>query len=241
VLNLPHTLPPNDNDGLQADVMRFLAIIAFCLIAVLALVRQTAAPEPPAATAQIRQVAAAEPAPPEPPKRESRPIPAAAAFPARRPPPAPRQAPVRELAPAPPPVPAPSAEKDAEPAAPAPGGDQGLTLRFASERDFLTLLRRGDIGIYAYQPGLVLGLSPEFRFEPVAGPGALYEMQRSTIPAAVTELLADSEYDADAGALTWGVRLPARIRRAIDSRLQQGLSGALLIDASGGVRHVAAG
>lgn len=241
MLNLPHTLPSHDNDGLQADVMRFLAIIAFCLIAVLALVRQSAAPEP--ATAEVRQVVRTTPPPPKAPVHESRPIPAPAApkAPEHRSPPAPGTAAVPERIEATPPVPAPTSEPNTEPAAPAAGDEQGLTLRFASERDFLTLLRRGDIGVYAYRPGLVLGLSPEFRFEPVSGPGALYEMQRSTIPAAVIELLADSEHGADAAPLTWGVRLPPRTRQAIDSRLQQGLSGALLIDASGGVRHAAAG
>ena len=34
-----------DNESLQADVMRFMAIIAFCLIAILALVKDTPPPD----------------------------------------------------------------------------------------------------------------------------------------------------------------------------------------------------
>ena len=43
-----------DSDALQADVMRFMAIIAFCLIAVLALVQQI---EPVEEAAEVRAIA----------------------------------------------------------------------------------------------------------------------------------------------------------------------------------------
>jgi len=250
VLTLPQHLPLADSDGLQADVMRFLAIIAFCLIAVLALVRQTEPAEqtPPAAAGSPAPVAPAplEVSVEDPAGHPVAPSPAAPVrAPARATPAAPEAvaAPpaTPEAAPAPQPVTrtAPPAREPAR-AAPPATEERGLTLRFASERDFLTLLRRGDIRVYAYRPGLVLGLSSDFRFEPVSGPGALYEMQRTTIPAAVTGLLGSSEHAGSAGELTWGVQLPAKIRHDIDSRLQQGASGELLIDARGGLRHVAA-
>ena len=44
--------PQLDSDGLQADVMRFMAIIAFCLIAILALVKQL---EPEADLQPVKQ------------------------------------------------------------------------------------------------------------------------------------------------------------------------------------------
>mgnify|MGYP000026473340 CR=1 FL=1 len=44
----PRGQPGIDAELLQADVMRFMAIIAFCLIAILALVRNVEAPPPEA-------------------------------------------------------------------------------------------------------------------------------------------------------------------------------------------------
>ena len=47
-----------DGEGLQADVMRFMAIIAFCLVAIMALVRDVSPP-----TAETTSVPETVPAP----------------------------------------------------------------------------------------------------------------------------------------------------------------------------------
>lgn len=51
-----------DTDSLQADVMRFMAIIAFCLIAILALVKNVEPPEPAMAAALPKVINRSAPA-----------------------------------------------------------------------------------------------------------------------------------------------------------------------------------
>jgi hypothetical protein len=95
--------PGIDSESLQADVMRFMAIIAFCLIAILALVRNVEAP-PTAVPADLPAPAEA----PQPASTEAVAIPASAPIIAPRVATAPRQSkpePKPEPKPAPKPTP----------------------------------------------------------------------------------------------------------------------------------------
>lgn len=238
---------PDEHQGvdelLQADVMRFMAIIAFCLIAILALVHAAEVPaaRPPERPAPEMATPATAPV-----RIES---PAAAVAPPSFPPPARPSEPVRESVAAADPVteavekpvvqplqegaPQPVREPVSEPAAPPEPDRQGLSLRFASDRDFLRLLSRGEIRAFAFRDGTVLAVSQDLTLRPASAPGRLYELLPETIP----DLMSAALEGADRGAgFRWGVVLPEHVVRAIREHLQAGASGTLVIDRFGEVR-----
>lgn len=321
-----------DDDGLQADVMRFMAIIAFCLVAIMALARNAAplgsnpaAFEVPSAGVQtaasddvVLSVAAVtvpgpemEPSPepsPEPnpgpdpePNRiaevrrnvgaesSQRPGEPSLESPALEP--APMGAPISAtpateeasaLKPAldvaraaspqtrregivaalegmarqdaersppsgqsratPEPVAKPTPAPDAAAAdnsllASAPQEASGLSLRFASERDFLRLIGRDAIEVFAFRKGDVLALTSSLRFAPSAVPGEVYELLPSTIPSQISALLANLRTESE--QFQWGVRMPGRIERAVRAQVDAGAAGVLVIDRFGEVRLLA--
>ncbi|MEM1435275.1 MAG: hypothetical protein AAGG11_14540 [Pseudomonadota bacterium] len=270
-----------DSDALQADVMRFMAIIAFCLVAVLALVRQIepVAPDEPQRSAEST-VASPTPEPklqPEPvveriiqpvvePVPEPAPIPVAApVVPVPEPPeprpsavvqgPAALRQPVTEVEVAPPvrepeptlaaPVAAPiedpapaAAQIDAEALAPSPidsRSDEGLTLRFATDQDFLRLVAKGDIRVFLFGADSTYRLRPDYRFAPATTPRQLFEVMPETVPA---QIRGRATQLRDASALRYGLQFPDRIERQLDDYLARVDSGALLIDRYGRVSHV---
>lgn len=266
----------DDSESLQADVMRFMAIIAFCLIAILALVKHA---EPP----EAETVSTAEPAPeaiPAATPEETDPEPEAPAPSVPAPeelqlaavlPPQPEPDNVIEAA-APEPVleqqafvepepeplpsqpdepPARAPEPEAEPAiatepapdlpaaeSPAEPEEQGLILRFASDGDFLRLIARGDIRVYAFQNTDVLTLSESYRFLDTSSPGQVYELLPPSIPAMIVDALRQARPDID--GYRWGIALPGHISNQIEQHLGRVRSGQLVIDRYGDVHHVAA-
>mgnify|MGYP001825506917 CR=1 FL=1 len=234
----------DDSESLQADVMRFMAIIAFCLIAILALVKHA---EPPAAETSSEvapppedvQVAVVEPAPAS--------LPAIAAEPPAAPDPV--EKPVGEsVAPAalpeqPQPVyrsetPAAEPESEPMPTQEEEVGEDGLILRFASDGDFLRLIARGDIQVYAFQEADVLTLTESYRFLDTSSPGQVYEMLPPSIPSLIVDALKQARPDID--GYRWGIALPGHISNQIERHLGQVTSGQLVIDRFGDVHHVAA-
>ncbi|HEX7036295.1 MAG TPA: hypothetical protein VF210_11000 [Pseudomonadales bacterium] len=222
---------------LQADVMRFMAIIAFCLIAILALVRAAETPAAPVAAPVERM----PPAAPAPPAREP-PAPARRADPVPEPVPEPLPAiepvppePVPPIEPVPSVQAAPPVETPPPPPQtdPAPPDERGLSLRFASDQDFLRLLNRGEIRVFAFRDGRVLALGQDLALQPASAPGRLYELMPGTIPELMTSALRAAEGKGD---FRWGVTLPERVVRAIREYLDAGARGTLVIDRFGEVR-----
>jgi len=254
----PNAPQYGSDSELQADVMRFMAIIAFCLIAILALVRNVtpaepseapppSAPEPvaaaePAATepepvvsappAPAAAVAKPQPAVPEPVMKPPPAVPAVAARPAARTPPAP-PADVT----APPEAASLASEREGAPASES-AKDEGLTLRFASDGDFLRLIARGDIKVYAYREQDVLTLNESYQFLETRAPGQVYELLDGSVPTLVMDALRRTR--ASVQGYHWGVVLPGRISHQIENYLGRVDSGQLVIDRFGDVRHVAA-
>ena len=252
-----------DNDSLQADVMRFMAIIAFCLIAILALVRnvepaptESAQPPPPteATAPEPRRIALlrSQPQTPIEPQRAQRIDEPAAVTPASRSqapaPVMPAPAPERKVViarPAPSPAataqPEPAAQDPAEPATAAEPPREGLSLRFASDGDFLRLIARGEIQVYAYRPDTVLKLSSTYTFVPTGAPGQVFELLPATIPALIRQSLGTARAEpGDADTFTWAIGLPREIRAQLDSHMTAVDSGQLVIDRYGEVHHVSA-
>lgn len=221
------------DDSMQADVMRFLAIIAICLLAVLALVRNATPVEPLPQEPVAAEPVAAPPAPvvvrvpdplsePPPPARAPAPVVAVA-------PPQPVVLPEQARSPVAPPAPA-AADNAAEEPDPEP-----LSLRFASEHAFLALVNGNQVRVYAWRDGATLQLTPSFQFADVEAPGAVHEILPATLPQPVrTSFIRQHGRPTD---WQWGVRLPAHTLTALDRLVREVAGGTLLIDARGEVRH----
>ncbi|UCC13979.1 MAG: hypothetical protein JSW21_11540 [Gammaproteobacteria bacterium] len=215
----PASLPDTE---LQADVMRFVAILALCLVAISSLVEHSRQPvdqspvpvesvvateAPQAATAQRR-------APPEPVVEplETRSMPAAEK----------RSAPMPEVSVAR----SPAVKLDeAQPA------EQGLLLRFASDAALLRMVSRGEAAVFVATAAGVrrLDLRRGVDFVSATAPEAFYRMAPETIPT-----LLRASYPGPDDAL-WGVTLPGRTVAALRDHLAKGGGGVLVIDATGNV------
>jgi hypothetical protein len=131
------------------------------------------------------------------------------------------------------PEPAVAAETAAEPTK-----EEGLILRFASDGDFLRLIARGDIRVYAFQDSDVLALNESYRFLDTTAPGQVYELLPPSIPSLVVDALRQARPETD--GYRWGIALPGRISHQIERHLNRVNRGELVIDRYGDVRHVAA-
>jgi hypothetical protein len=246
-----HTHRTHEDDGgesLNADVMRFVAILALCLVALFALVRSIplAAPVAPASspapspTVLPTAPAAAEVAmPPAPSSRgidrppvQSQPPPGDV----RAQPPTVPEAPV---APAPPPLAPPdSAQAVPIPVEAPPSQAEGYTLRFESDQALQRLIADARVRVYARPEGgrwWVTASSRVAQFRPAAAPVQVYEMAASTVPRAMLDALGRDRGFAVSGPVLWGVSLPPDIEDRIEALVDGRQGGRLVIDAGGGV------
>ena len=235
---------------LQTDVMRFMAILSLCLVAIFALVQsiplapvETPPPEPVAETAP-EPVAEPEPMPaaepPATPVEETvtltrpalpRPAPREPSPPLTRPTPAPITA---KAEPAPQPI-----AKPPEPApVESPEPPRGFTLRFEDDFALTRLVARNEVGLYAVSGSDSLRMSINrgaMSFWPASTPGQFHEMDAATVPDSVVAALGRRQSASEPG-LKWGVTLPAPTARELDRYLREETGGALVIGADGGVR-----
>jgi hypothetical protein len=212
---------------LQTDIMRFMAILSLCLVAIFALVQSlpmAPAPTPPASTA-------AEPVPERPATQ------AVAAAPVKAPPrqPEPSYSTAKPTPPAAivsvPLAQAPVAEEPAE---------EGFTLRFASDLALTRLVARGEIAFYAIDNTDARQLSvrsSQLRFWTSRRPSEFHEMERSTVPGPVVDALGVS--GASLERIRWGVTLPERLSAELNRLMREHSGGALVIDADGTLRREA--
>lgn len=229
-----------DGDGgaadLQTDVMRFMAILSLCLVAIFALVQSIplapAPPMPPAPPAAQPAEPPAEPPPPEPlamPAATPAPPPPAAATPPKRPAPMPLPDPPSAS-------PAPAAVPPA--ASPSPPAEEGFTLAFESDRALTRLVERHTVGLYALLDGRALRLSSDggrLSFWSASQPTSFHEMDPSTVPEDVRAALGRAAAPA-AGTLKWAVTLPAAMARDLETYLREHTGGRLVIGADGRLR-----
>lgn len=211
-----------DTDSLQADVMRFLAIIAFVLIAVLTLVENLApVPVEPSAveeTVILDQVEAPEPEETGIQDRVDVLPPATTADPV-----AVESTPEAKV------------DQDAEPSA---GREPSLVLRFSSDKAFLFLLGQGEISLYGRRENGFRQLTPGFELIDTTLTGNLYEVMPASLPKVVRRVFAHTT-DQGRGTETYLVALPAAIHQQI-AELQakhSGHSGTLTINRAGEVHY----
>ena len=214
---------------LQTDVMRFMAILSLCLVAIFALVQSI--PLAPSAEERlaIRQASETE----------------IVETPVERPPsPKPVVTPEREIKlthPQPRNLPPPPAQAIASVEAisvEANPSQEGFKLRFEDDIALTRLVARNEVGLYAIFPQKSLRMNinrGEMSFWPASVPNEFHEMEISTVPDAVIDALQRSNGHRAQG-LQWGVTIPPGTARQLDRYLHEASGGALIIDADGDLR-----
>ncbi len=244
---------------LQTDVMRFIAILALCLVAIFALVQSLPLTptviEPPAAQApqaDLSQTPA--PAPelvtaepiiieqePPPVGEEKKPLiitrPAPQRIPFER---APLEI-IEETIPTQAAGTSVPDEHLLEPVATEPTSpttSQGFTLRFETDLALTRLVARNEVGLYAITPEKSLRMNVNrgaLSFWAASVPNQFHEMDEATVPDDVLSALrrAGSVKTSD---VKWGVTLPPNMRQQLDQFLSETNGGGLVIGGDGSLR-----
>jgi hypothetical protein len=191
---------------LQTDVMRFMAILAICLVAIFALVQSIPLDAQPPDVQPAEAIP--EPAPQMPVE------------------------PVHESPPAPIEEPAPSTES--QPVTERQGFtlqfESDLALTRLTARNEVALYAIGQ------QQSLRLSVNRgRLSFWPASTPNQFFEMDADTVPADVLAALRTRLPDAEAD-IQWGVTLPNRMQQQLNEFLSTESGGALFIGADGTLR-----
>jgi hypothetical protein len=227
---------------LQTDIMRFMAILSLCLVAVFALVQSI--PLTPIEAVPVEEVAVApRPEPAAPAMARPEPIvePPTAAAPQPEPPSAeeavvltrptwqPKHAPAEKLVAST----APIVEKPSPPPPNEPE-KEGFTLRFASDAALMRAVATQHVGFYAIASGRAKRMTvseSRVSFWDASTPNTFHEMETSTVPSAVIDAL--SRTGSDASEISWGVTLPGKMTTRLDALMRDHPGGSLIINAGG--------
>ncbi len=104
--------------------------------------------------------------------------------------------------------------------------ESGFTLEFASVASLETLLRSGQITLYASQGDQFWTVDPSGRVIPVDAPGSYYQMQAETVPGHLRERVIGI---IPGGSTIWGVSLPPEAVSSIERLTSSREGGSLLI------------
>ncbi|MDJ0794702.1 MAG: hypothetical protein QNI98_10705 [Woeseiaceae bacterium] len=229
---------------LQTDVMRFMAILSLCLVAIFALVQSIPLTpvEPPAEP----DAAVEEPVVEERVPVETVPAPEAVtvARPAQEPevveapvvltrpkwkpkfkPAQPQQAPEPVAAVASPQVPPPPVPEK-----------EGFVLRFASDAALTRAVAAQHVGFYAIHDGRAQRMTvseSRISFWDASTPNAFHEMEATTVPKPVIDALART--GTVVAGVNWGVTLPGKMKTQLDALMQEHRGGSLVIGAAGDI------
>ena len=222
---------------LQTDVMRFMAILSLCLVAIFALVQSMpmapqVEPVPPVVPSPvpepvIEQTQIAAPAPTADVISKT----SAAAVILTRPklkPEFPTQA--AEI-----PEAAPTTE--AEPIVIPVQEPEGFILRFESDAALMRLVSAGQVGVYAIEDERARRMkvsASRISFWDASVPNSFHEMEVSTVPLPVVDALARTGADTD--KISWGVTLPGKLMGQLDGLMQDHRGGSLVIGSNGDIR-----
>jgi hypothetical protein len=208
---------------LQTDVMRFMAILSLCLVAIFALVQSlpmapqvepVPVPEPlPEAKADVTSNTSAESVTLTRPMRKPK-IPPQAA-----------EVPEAALATASKPIVIPVQEPE------------GYILRFESDAALMRLVAAGQVGVYAIEGERARRMKvseSRISFWDASVPNSFHEMEVSTVPLPVVDALARTGADID--KISWGVTLPGKLTGRLDGLMQEHRGGSLVIGSNGEIR-----
>ena len=236
---------------LQTDVMRFMAIISMCLVAIFALVQSiplapqsppTAPeekPEPQQAAEPADDPGKAADAPVEPvalqrPEPGSMPEKAAPVVLER-----PVQAAAKPVEATPPRTRPPAAERQPQRrSATESPSQQGFTLRFESDAVLTRLVEDQTVGLYVMAGGQARRLQIEsgrISFWSSSTPDQVHEMDPATVPKSLVTTW-NRQHGSGGIDEKWGVSLPPSMSRQVRNHLAGGDGGELIIGAGGQVR-----
>lgn len=234
---------------LQTDVMRFMAIISLCLVAIFALVQSIPLPATPAPVvltpapekaAPDKVSDAAVPPPPLDKVVLIRPQSIRTEQPQAPPPlqrPAPKPLPGKSASSLPPMTqPVSEAEKPASTVA--TDEQQGFTLRFESDDALTRLVARNVVGLYAIGQDSVKRMNIDagaVSFWTASAPGKIHEMDDSTVPESVLAAWRRSN-GIKAANVKWGVSIPPSMSRQLNQFLAEQSGGSLVIGTNGKLR-----
>lgn len=214
---------------LQTDIMRFMAILALCLVAIFALVQSLPlAPQPTDVTKPAPE-RAIKPTPKagevsvskEPQTEKPVILPAAPATPVES---------TRVTRPAWTPKFTPQQLRPASEATASETGPVGFSLRFESDLALTRLVAAGGVGLYAITDARARRMTVSngrISFWDASIPNAFHEMEATTVPSAVVDALSRS--GADAADLKWGVTLPAGMKNDLETLMLENVGGTLTI------------
>jgi hypothetical protein len=214
---------------LQTDIMRFMAILALCLVAIFALVQSI----PLVPEARSQSPASAAP-PPVARDVEAEPVPEP------HPVPEPKSVPTPVAEQSPPARPAATPAAVArQPATPPiePPRDEGFTLRFESDLALTRLVAAGKVGLYAIADGRARRMTvrdSRISFWDASAPNRYHEMEAGTVPRPVVDALSRS--GVNTATVGWGVTLPGTLQQQLDSLVRSNSGGALVIGGDGELR-----
>jgi len=235
---------------LQTDIMRFMAILSLCLVAIFALVQSI-----PLTPASVPPVAETEPV--------AEPVPVAEPTPVMELTPVAESIPVTELETIEPEVTETVAltrpkwtpryqarDRAAEPSQsmtipkPVEVPDQveipeaeGFTLRFESDAALTRAVAANYVGLYAIENSRAQRMTvseSRISFWDASTPNTFHEMEPATVPGAVIDAL--SRTGTRAETVSWGVTLPGKLKADLDALMQAHRGGLLVIGASGQIR-----
>ena len=188
---------------LQTDVMRFMAILALCLVAIFALVQSIPLTPSPAE-------AVPDPAP--------EPVVEAVV--------APRAEPLETVEP-----PGPVAEAEAAPPAPEEPGFVLRFASDAALMRAVAAHHVGVYAIEPGRSRRMTVSNSSISFWDASTPNTFHEMETATVPGAVVAAL--SKTGAAPASVRWGVTLPGAMTAELDALMQEHDGGSLIIGASG--------
>jgi len=230
---------------LQTDVMRFMAILSLCLMAIFALVQslpitplpapvETPSEEPPAKpiTEPPVKPVAEQPVEPvaEPAAKLARPpetVESNKVVVVTRPKWQPKAPPVAAPQTAPAPIESPEAADD----------EDGFSLRFESDQALMRLVATSKVGLYAIESGRAQRMTvsdSRISFWSASTPNTFHEMETATVPPAVVDALART--GTTTSAVSWGVTLPGMLRSQLDTLMNGRSGGDLVIGKDGNLR-----
>jgi len=125
----------------------------------------------------------------------------------------------------------------AVPATPADRTSSGFSLRFESDHALTRLVAAGKVGLYAIGDGRAQRMTvseSRISFWDASTPNAFHEMETSTLPLPVIDALARSGINTT--GIDWGVTLPGKLREQLDSLMRDHSGGALVIGLDGELR-----
>ncbi len=219
---------------LQTDVMRFMAILSLCLVAIFALVQSI--PLTPAEPVPVESEPVVTP--------EPKPTPVEKAVTLTRPTWQPKYTPKTPVRTEPmvvaeaKPEPAPVVEQPVVPAPvpPVEPTKEGFTLRFASDAALTRAVAAHQVGVYAIAADRAKRMTvseSRISFWDASTPNTFHEMDTMTVPNTVVDALARTGTTTD--GISWGVTLPGKMTTQLDSLMQEHRGGSLIIGATGDI------